>query len=335
MKYRNLTVLLGVLLIVALFVAGPVCDEGDDSDDDDDVIDDDDDDNDDNDTIADDDDDDDSGPKIDWCGIVGPNEIVTTEGQPSEMIFGRVEIKGVTGTGTPQPYVTAELGYGYGDPAEGGGSSWTWFVMGFNEGHYGSGTDEYGAKLLIGAPEPPFGTNTYAYVMRVTTSADPDVHDDDWTYCDTGQGSSNDFNKMDLGRIFVGNHDIDWCEITSPDSVSIEVGEFSDEILGQVFVDGLTELPGSQIPMELGHGPLGVDPRMWPDLYSWSPSDFDQQVGDNDQFSDSLIDHVAGTYSYVYAATIDFLSYTYCDFHPGTGNGFSVDDLGTLTVTAK
>ena len=335
MKKRPAIFLFFLLSIVALIVAGPVCDQGGDDDDDvnddddtedDDAVDDkndDDTDDDDNDTL---DDDDDVNPTVDWCGIIGPTELVTEVNEASEMIFGRIEITGVTGNGSPQPYVTVELGY-----AQLGLDPNNWTVMGFNEDHYGSGTDEYGARLLIGQPQDPNMGNTYNFVMRVSTGNDDG--DDQWTYCDTGLGSADGFDEMDMGRIFVDHGDVDWCETTSPESVDLNVGEYSEAILGQAQIDGFAN--PDDLWVELGYGPQGVDPRTWPDLFHWGPAGVYGTAGDDILFSDFLYANEAGNYSFVFVVAPEPMLYTYCDLSPGTSDGFSVDDLGEMTVSDK
>ena len=176
MKKLRLAFFITFFSCIALIVSGPICGGGDDDDNSADADSDSDGDTDtdtdsdtdgdtdgdadsdtdtdvDSDTDSGDDDDDDA-PSVDWCAIVDPYETVTMEGEVSEMIFGRIEIAGVTGQGTPQPYVTVELGFG---PFTSGpqNRSWTWGEMGFNGDHYGEGTDEYGGTLLIGEPDEP------------------------------------------------------------------------------------------------------------------------------------------------------------------------------------
>ena len=51
------------------------------------------------------------------------------------------------------------------------------------------------------------------------------------------------------------------------------------------------------------------------------------------QYEGALTVQTPGTYSYTYRFSDDFgYNFIYGDFDPGTANGFSVNDLGTLTV---
>ena len=53
----------------------------------------------------------------------------------------------------------------------------------------------------------------------------------------------------------------------------------------------------------------------------------------DDEFMQTLTVDVAGTYSYVYRFSEDGgYTFIFCDFQPGTSDGFSTDDLGSLTV---
>jgi hypothetical protein len=55
--------------------------------------------------------------------------------------------------------------------------------------------------------------------------------------------------------------------------------------------------------------------------------------GNNDEFMLSLTMENPGTYSYTYRFSEDGnYTFVYCDYKPGLSDGFSVLDLGVLTV---
>ena len=57
------------------------------------------------------------------------------------------------------------------------------------------------------------------------------------------------------------------------------------------------------------------------------------QFCDNDEYRQTLTIGVADTYSYAYRFSDDGgINFMYCDFDPGTADGFRAADLGTLTV---
>ncbi len=192
-------------------------DTGDDDIDDDDTSDDDtsDDDTGDDDTSDDDTGDDDTTPaEIDWCNIQHPYETVTAEGAASETIYGRVHIPGQTGSGTPLAYLDVEIGYGpiATNPSTNPGA-YTWSAMTYNGGHSGDENDEYMKALTVAAAD------TYAYVVRASTDGKA------WTYCDVGVGTTNGFAVADLGRMYVYNDDIDWCDLQWPASTTTTAGD--------------------------------------------------------------------------------------------------------------
>lgn len=295
---------------------------------DDDVIDDDVTDDD----VTDDDvtDDDTVIPDVDWCNIQAPYETIAAAGAASETIYGQIWIDGVTGGGAPQPYVTAELGYGdYGvDPRTTPGA-YTWAGMDFNAAHTGDDNDEYMQTLNIA------DSATYAYVVRVTTDGGAS-----WMYCDVNEGNGNGevFSTDDMGRIFVSNDDIEWCNLQYPETTTSTVGDPTEIIYGQVYIPGVTGLgsPAADLAAQIGYGPDDRDPRTWPDRFVWLAAAFNVSTGDNDEFMRTLTVNVAGAYHYLYRYSYDSgATWTYGDFEPGTANGFSVDDLGDLTVTAR
>jgi hypothetical protein len=300
----------------------------DDNDNNDDDNDDDNDDNDDNDDDNDDDDNDTTVPELGWCNIQHPFEMIGAEGVATETVYGRIYIAGETGSGTPLPYVTVQLGYGeLGiDPSATPGN-YEWIEMAFNYGHTGDNNDEYQQALTIADGD------TYAYAIRVTL-------DDGggWTYCDTDEGTANGFAVEDLGRVFIGNDDIDWCDLQWPAAITVAAGDPTELIYGQVYIPGVTGQgsPAVELRARVGYGPIDRDPRTWPDEFVWLAATFnDAHTGDdNDEFMRTLTVNLAGEYHYLYRFSYDSgATWTYCDFDPGTSDGFSLDDLGDLTVT--
>jgi hypothetical protein len=75
------------------------------------------------------------------------------------------------------------------------------------------------------------------------------------------------------------------------------------------------------------------DPRNDPGWLWFDAACTTQPAFDIDQYEGALTVPVPGTYSYTYRFSDDSgYNFIYGDFDPGTANGFSVNDLGTLTV---
>jgi hypothetical protein len=86
----------------------------------------------------------------------------------------------------------------------------------------------------------------------------------------------------------------------------------------------------------IGYGPVLSDPRT-SGAWVWSPSTWNVQVGNNDEFQGQFITPAAGTWSYTYRFSNDSgATWTYCDI---SGNGtnpglsFDVNDLGVMIST--
>ncbi|MBW2704425.1 MAG: IPT/TIG domain-containing protein [Deltaproteobacteria bacterium] len=130
---------------------------------------------------------------------------------------------------------------------------------------------------------------------------------------------------------------IGWCDLQDPASVVTTVNVSTVLIFGQVYKDGVTLLAGppAGIGAQLGYGPLGSDPRVSPG-WIWSEATWNASCaacGDNDEFMENLTLDAAGSYSYVYRFSEDGgYTFSFCDYNPGTANGFSTSDMGALTV---
>ncbi len=131
---------------------------------------------------------------------------------------------------------------------------------------------------------------------------------------------------------------IGWCDLQWPRSTSAGVGQDTELIFGRVYKTGVTEPAGAPAGIlgQLGYGPLGSDPRSatgWRWLAAaWNPSCV--ACNNNDEFMRQFNLAAAGGHSYAYRFSDDGgFTFLFCDFDPGTGDGFSTADLGTLTVT--
>ena len=127
---------------------------------------------------------------------------------------------------------------------------------------------------------------------------------------------------------------ITWCDLQFPRTVSVKAGEVSELVYGQVRAQGVTEPAGEPAGIlgQVGFGPLGSDPRTSPG-WRWLTATWNKQFFDNDEYMRSLVIPVAGTYSYTFRFTDDGgTSFMYGDYDPGTADGLSPTNLGTVTV---
>jgi len=131
--------------------------------------------------------------------------------------------------------------------------------------------------------------------------------------------------------------DIGWCDLQWPASANTPVGVPTPLIFGRVYSHGITQQPGPppNIIGQVGFGPPATDPRTTPGWLwfeaTWNPSCPDCE--NDDEFMESLTISADGSYSYAYRFSEDGgYWFVYCDFNPGTSDGFSTEDLGQLTV---
>jgi hypothetical protein len=129
---------------------------------------------------------------------------------------------------------------------------------------------------------------------------------------------------------------IDWANLQWPPSVeySLSAGTPTAPINGQVFIDGMTAVPGAThgLSVQVGFGPDGSMPENNPD-WTWVDAVFYIDFGNNDEYVGQLMPEAPGTYDYAfrYSAT-EGNTWLYADFD-GTGNGYDPSQAGDLVVT--
>lgn len=132
------------------------------------------------------------------------------------------------------------------------------------------------------------------------------------------------------------HYTIGWANLQWPPSITITIGQTTENIYGQVWIDGVTSLPGATpgLTAQAGFGPDGSDPdgnAAW----TWVEAAFNGQAGSNDEFKAALTPESTGAFDYAYRYSTDGgLSWVYADT-TGTGDGYSPADAGALTVLAS
>jgi hypothetical protein len=109
-------------------------------------------------------------------------------------------------------------------------------------------------------------------------------------------------------------------------------------VYGRIFEAGMTEAAGANpaVLAQLGWGPVGSDPRANPQWH-WTPTGYNSQVGDEDEYQTALAPLAPGQYAYTFRFSVDQnVSFTYCDLDgAGTNPGLTFDpaQLGLATMT--
>jgi hypothetical protein len=128
---------------------------------------------------------------------------------------------------------------------------------------------------------------------------------------------------------------IGWANTQWPPSIVHIISALTptENIYGQVWIDGHTYLPGATegLMAQLGYGPDGSLPDGNPG-WMWVNAVFNVDAGNNDEFKAQLLPEVVGTYDYAYRySTTAGTTWLYADLD-GTGNGYAPAQAGSLTV---
>jgi glycosidase len=128
---------------------------------------------------------------------------------------------------------------------------------------------------------------------------------------------------------------IGWANLQWPPSIAHTISALNptENIYGQVWIDGVTLLPGPTVGLiaQVGYGPDGSDPAGNPN-WIWVDAVFNVDAGDNDEFMGQLLPEALGIYDYAYRySTTAGQTWLYADLD-GTGNGYDPAQAGHLEV---
>ncbi|MEA2606944.1 MAG: hypothetical protein QOI00_1701, partial [Chloroflexota bacterium] len=131
---------------------------------------------------------------------------------------------------------------------------------------------------------------------------------------------------------------IGWANLQWPPTMThvISAVDRTDNVYGQVWIDGVTSQPGAtpSLTAQLGFGPDGSNPdgnAAW----QWVDAAFNTDAGNNDEYVASLQPEATGRFDYAYRYSVTAgRDWVYADLD-GIGNGYSANQAGDLTVTAS
>jgi hypothetical protein len=261
---------------------------------------------------------------IGWCGLQGPGSAQAAPGAASPSIYGRVWAAGCTDGAAQCQAIKAQLGYGpsSGDPVANPGG-FTWVDAAYNAAHTGDDNDEYQATITTSTP------GTYAYVYRFSSDGGTT-----WVTCDLN-GSSDGFQRDQMGQLTVGSKPIGWCQVWYPATTATVPGVATEPIYGQVYVAGCTEGDAQCSPLkaQLGFGPTTVDPSAAPGGFTWVDATYNaaHTADSNDEYSAAATPTTAGAFAYAYRFSTDNgATWTTCDTNGG--DGFQAAQMGQGTA---
>jgi uncharacterized protein YjdB len=130
--------------------------------------------------------------------------------------------------------------------------------------------------------------------------------------------------------------EVDYCALQFPASLSPTAGAVTDAIYTRVFQDMVTQPAGAdpRIRAQVGFGPSMTSPATTAG-WSWWPTRFNVQVGNDDEYEGRFVAPVTGTYSYTGRVSLDGVNWTSCDLNgAGRNMGLSLEtsQLGVMNV---
>jgi hypothetical protein len=129
---------------------------------------------------------------------------------------------------------------------------------------------------------------------------------------------------------------IGWANLQWPPTLShtLSATDRTDDVFGQVWIDGVTNQPGatSGLIAQAGFGPEGSSPDgnlAW----TWEAASFNKDDGNNDEFKASFLPQAEGTFDYVYRySTTNGQDWLYADLDGPISTGSAPPHPGKLTV---
>jgi len=245
------------------------------------------------------------------------------------IVYGRAYINNLTSQADSLTDLQAWIGYNTDDTDP---STWTNWIPAYYNAQIGD-NDEYSADLgaMMGAE------GTYYYATRFQYQSQEYVYGG---YSDAG-GNFWDGADYVSGVLSVTNtppvDTIGWANLQWPANGEIEPNaEFV--VYGQAWIDALTAQADSLADLTawIGYNTEDTDPSTWT---NWIPAYYNDQVGDNDEYSADLGALMNNEGTYYYATRFQYQSqdFVYGGFS-GAGGDFwdGVDNVsGVLTVTGN
>lgn len=129
---------------------------------------------------------------------------------------------------------------------------------------------------------------------------------------------------------------IGWANLQWPPTMThtISASQSTDTAYGQVWIDGVTSMPGATpgLMAQLGYGPAGSNPADNP-AWVWTDAVFNVDAGNNDEFKASMLPEAVGAFDYLYRyTTTGGRDWLYADQNGPVQAGTLPSKPGKLTV---
>jgi glycosidase len=129
-------------------------------------------------------------------------------------------------------------------------------------------------------------------------------------------------------------YNIGWANLQWPPTIEHTISAFNrtENVYGQIWIDGVTLLPGETpgLLAEVGFGPVGSTPD---EGWTWAPMAFNVDAGNNDEYAGSMLPDQLGTYCYTTRYSGDGgHTWFYAVNGPDEGNPTCPGPFGVLNV---
>lgn len=235
--------------------------------------------------------------------------------QPYTVLINVPTLTEATGQGTP---LSVQLGSGAPGSAP---STWTnWTAATYTSDVMAS--DRYSATLTA-----PSSAGSSAVAYRVQVGARPPV------YCDL-DGSQNGFQQAQAGRLTVANALIQSCRLSTVSSSSLASGS-SLTVTARALIPGVSGNAGASpdLRMQIGNGPVGFNAST-SSLFGWRDAAFTADISGDDEFTLTTYPAYTGDRAISARASLDGVSWTYCDLNGSDVGGYEVSQQFDVSVTS-
>ena len=247
---------------------------------------------------------------VQWCKLGGavveaPPIVLLSGAGPGPTIYGQVFKTAVTPPVGAGAGIKGALGYGTGgtDP-----STWTWVSATFNTDK--GMNDEYQATL----PNPG-AAGSYRFAFRFNHN------DGQWSYCDADGLATNGFTEAQTGTLTVVSQT---CRLGTVSSSALLSGS-PLAVAARTLIAGVSGNPGASpnLRMQIGVGPQGSNASASP-LWGWKDAAFSADVAGEDEFTATVYPAYTGNRSVSARASLDGITWAYCDLNGSDVNGYEV-----------
>jgi hypothetical protein len=234
--------------------------------------------------------------------------------QPFAMLVTVPTLTDAQGQGTPLP---VEIGYGAAGSAP---STWTtWSTATYDSDS--TAADRYTATLTA-----PATAGSYAVAFRARVGTKP------YAYCDL-DGSQNGFQQNQAGRVTVANALIQSCKLNTVSQFTMPSGN-PLVVTARVMIPSVTANAGAapNLRVQIGIGPQG-DNASASTLWGWQEAAYAAEAAGSDEFSLTTWPAYTGMRAVSARASLDGLSWIYCDFDGSDVGGYTANQQYDVVLT--